>query len=532
MMKILIITGKQAYQKVKDAVKKYNFIDVHEATVSIAAFLTPNMIIKEIKTLENKKNDKLYNIYDYILITGLIRHDLSKVYDETNILCYKSTREASDIPLLIDNLNEITLSTTDYADNQIIKFVKMKAEQEINEIELKPIINNDDGKENIIIGNLKVGNRYPMRVLGEIIHTPWLSDKELEEKIIYYLNSGADMIDLGMISNENHSNDLKRIVNIARDLTDKPISVDTLNTKELITAIKLDVDMILSVDGGNSDELIPYLKDSNTTAVCLPTNYKLNSVPETIDNKINQMEKNIKKLMDNDIQVVADPILEPINNNGCNFTESIIACKLFKEKNNIPMFFGVGNVSELFDADSNGVNATLTAIGSEIGANILFTPEASGKCKYSIKELKIASKMMFLAKKRKSLPKDVGYDLINYKDKKFDEIITYKRYNDIPIIEAKENNKQILDEGSFKIELDRKNKQIIAIYFDRRKTPKLIIKGSSPKEIYETALEHNLVKKIDHSAYFGRELQKAEIALKIGKKYNQDFELFYNEFWK
>ena len=215
MMKILIITGKQAYQKVKDAVKKYNFIDVHEATVSIAAFLTPNMIIKEIKTLENKKNDKLYNIYDYILITGLIRHDLSKVYDETNILCYKSTREASDIPLLIDNLNEITLSTTDYADNQIIKFVKMKAEQEINEIELKPIINNDDGKENIIIGNLKVGNRYPMRVLGEIIHTPWLSDKELEEKIIYYLNSGADMIDLGMISNENHSNDLKRIINIA-----------------------------------------------------------------------------------------------------------------------------------------------------------------------------------------------------------------------------------------------------------------------------------------------------------------------------
>lgn len=126
----------------------------------------------------------------------------------------------------------------------------------------------------------------------------------------------------------------------------------------------------------------------------------------------------------------------------------------------------------------------------------------------------------------------MGFDSINYKDKKFDELITFKNYNNIPIIEAKENNKQILDEGSFKIELDRKNKQIIAIYFDRRKTPQLIIKGSSSKEIYDTALEHNLIKKIDHASYFGRELQKAEIALKIGKKYNQDFELFYNEFWK
>jgi len=527
-MKILIITGKQAYQKVKKAVKKYDFIDVHEADISIAAFLTPNMIIKEIKLLEKERNIKLSKIYDFVLITGLVRHDLKKVEEETGIKCYKSTREASDIPLLIDNLEDIKLSTKDYADSQIIKFVKQKADDEIKKAEAKPI----KSKGNIKIGNLKVGDDYPMRVLGEIVHVPWLSDKELEEKIIYYLNSGADMIDLGMVSNEDHSKDLKRIIRIARDITDKPISVDTLNTKELIEAVNLGVDMILSIDGGNADELIPHLKDTDTVAVVLPTNYKINYVPETIDDKIKSLEENINKLIENDIKVVGDPILEPINNNGCNFTESVIACKIFKERNNIPMFFGIGNVSELFDVDSNGAHATLTAIGSEIGANILFTPEASSKCKYSIKELKIATKMMFLAKKRNSLPKDVGFDLINYKDKKFDELTTYHNYKDIPVIMAKENERQILDEGSFKIEVDRENNLIVAIYFDRRKNPKCIIKGKTPKEIYETAIRHNLIKKIDHASYFGRELAKAEIALKIGKKYNQDFELFYNEFWE
>jgi dihydropteroate synthase-like protein len=529
IMKIMVITGKQAYQKVKNAVKKYDFIDVHKTDISIAAFLTPNMIINEIKSLEKEKNMRLSKIYDFILVTGLIRHDLKKVEEETGIKCYKSTREASDIPLLIDNLKDITLSTKDYADNQIVKFVKQKSEEEIKKAEEKPI--DSKSKRNIKIGTLKVGDDYPMRVLGEIVHTPWLSDKELEEKIIYYLNSGADMIDLGMVSNEDHSKDLKRIITIARDITDKPISVDTLNTKELIEAINLGIDMVLSVDAGNIEELTPYLKDGDTTAVVLPTNYKINYVPETIDDKIKSLEENINKLIENDIKVVGDPILEPINNNGCNFTESVIACKIFKERNNIPMFFGIGNVTELFDVDSNGAHATLTAIGSEIGANILFTPEASSKCKFSIKELKIATKMMFLAKKRNSLPKDVGFDLINYKDKKFDELTTYHNYKDISVIMAEENEKQILDEGSFKIELDRKNKLIVVIYFDRRKNPKYIIKGKTAKEIYETAIRYNLIKKMDHASYLGKELQKAEIALKIGKKYNQDFELFYNEFW-
>lgn len=139
--------------------------------------------------------------------------------------------------------------------------------------------------------------------------------------------------------------------------------------------------------------------------------------------------------------------------------------------------------------------------------------------------------MMFLAKRRNSLPKDLGFDLINYKDKKFEEITTYQNHKNIPVITAKENKKQVLDEGSFKIELDRENKLIVATYYKRGK-PQLMIKGRAPKEIYETAISHKLINKIDHAAYFGKELQKAEIALKIGKKYNQDFELFYNEFWK
>ncbi|ABR54797.1 dihydropteroate synthase-related protein [Methanococcus vannielii SB] len=521
-MKILIITGKQALNKINLSVKKYDFVDVYKANVSIAAFLTPKMIIKEIKNIEKSKNKKLSEIYDFVLVTGLIRHDLEEVFQETGIKCFKSTREASDISILLKHLKNIELSTTEYADSKIMKFVKENAERELDYAEKLPL-----NEGNIKIGKLKVGDNYPMRVLGEIVHVPWLKEKELEEKINYYIDSGVDMIDLGMVSNENHSKNLKDILKNVKDLTDKPISVDTLNTKELVEAIKLDVDMVLSVDSGNFQEICPHLIESETTSVVLPTNYKKNEVPETINEKIINLEKIIEKFKENDLKVVMDPILEPINNSGCNFTQSVIACYELKKRNNIPMFFGIGNVTELFDVDSNGVNAVLSAISQEIGGNILFTPEASSKCKFSIKELKIASKMIYLSKKRNSLPKDVGFDLINYKDKKFDEDFEVE---DLNILSAKENQNQVLDKGSFRIKVDRKNNKIIATYY-RYNEPKLIISGNTPKEIYETAIRENLITKMDHAAYFGKELQNAYNAIKIGKMYNQDFELFYNEFW-
>ena len=62
------------------------------------------------------------------------------------------------------------------------------------------------------------------------------------------------------------------------------------------------------------------------------------------------------------------------------------------------MFFGVGNVSELLDADSQGVHALLAAIAMELKMCILFTPEASLKTKNAISELKTASHMMFISK--------------------------------------------------------------------------------------------------------------------------------------
>jgi len=49
--------------------------------------------------------------------------------------------------------------------------------------------------------------------------------------------------------------------------------------------------------------------------------------------------------------------------------------------------------------------------------------------------------------------------------------------------------------------------------------------GAGAQKLYREILAHNLVSRIDHAAYLGYELAKAEIALKNRLDYEQDEEL-------
>ena len=49
-----------------------------------------------------------------------------------------------------------------------------------------------------------------------------------------------------------------------------------------------------------------------------------------------------------------------------------------------------------------------------------------------------------------------------------------------------------------------------------------IIEGHAAAELYMTAIERNLISRLDHAAYLGRELARAEHALSSGEPYVQD----------
>ena len=517
-MKILIITGKLASETVKSVSSKSNQdVHVHTVNMPIAAFLTPKKILEEIENLE----DADISSFDMIITPGLIRQDVNIIEKKTGIRTYKGSTDAADLNIVLDMAEKLDLSSKKPADKLIEEELRKRALKFIKDFE-----NNSKNTKkllkkpkNILVGNLPVGEDFPMRILAEIANAPLLNKEELIKRAKYFAECGAQMIDIGMIAGETRANEIPEMVKTLKEnLKGIPISIDTLNPDEIKAAVESGVDMVLSLDLGNCEEVLPLMEKKNIPAVILPTDFSKNWTPKTIEERINALEELMEKC--SGINVIADLILDPINSQS--IVESITACHEFKQHNNVPLFFGVGNVTELLDTDSVGVNALLSGIAMELGAGILFTPEESGKTIGSVHELAVSSKMMFLAKNRGSIPKDLGINLIILKDKRRGESIDEKI--DVPVLEGSENYKFVQDpQGSFKIIV--KKGFIEAVHYIKMK-PDLIIKGETAKSVYDEIIKNGLVSRLEHATYLGAELQKAEIAAILNKNYIQDFPLF------
>jgi dihydropteroate synthase-like protein len=379
---------------------------------------------------------------------------------------------------------------------------------------------------NMAIKDLAFGKDFPMRVMAEIVDAPLMSSEEIQRLAKRYVERGAAVIDVGMIAGESRPDDARRAVEAVKGAVNVPVSIDTLDPVEARVAVSAGADLILSVDAGNVEEMASFASD--VAVVAIPTNQREGFFPKEVNERVAFLEEIIGKARKLGItRILADLIVEP-----SNLLRSFIAFREFKERNpEVPLFLGASNFTELIDADSVGVNATLACLSSEVGANILLATEKSPKAKGTVREMVTASKMMFLAKKRNSVPKDLGLNLLVLKDKRLrGEPYNSETETETPVISATDNlEPEVIDEkGLFKIAVDHTNGTIVAIHIpdSQQNKPSVIIKGETAENIFSKIEEMNLITRFDHAAYLGRELAKAEIALVTGKEYIQDSQLF------
>ncbi|HYA78625.1 MAG TPA: dihydropteroate synthase-like protein, partial [Verrucomicrobiae bacterium] len=302
-------------------------------------------------------------------------------------------------------------------------------------------------------------------------------------------------------------------------------SIDSLDPAEIREAVHAGADLVLSADAGNIEAIAPYVRD--VAVVVIPTNQRQGFFPKKAEERVKLLEEIIERAkMLGVAKCIADLILEP-----SDVLESFIAFRQFAERNpKVQLFVGVSNVTELMDADSIGVNALLARLSSEVGASIMLATEKSDKAKGTVREEVAAAKMMFLAKKRRSVPKDLGVDLLLLKDKRKRDEPYYRKFGkNVQVIKAEKKNLIKMDAtGSFNIVVDRISENIVALHYSvaEKEKPDKMIKGKTADVIYSKIIELGLVSREDHAAYLGGELTKAEIALRTGKEYIQDIPLF------
>jgi dihydropteroate synthase-like protein len=467
-MRILLPTGAATEEMVRDAAAGFNADVV--VTGEIASFLTPHRL----RELIGRKK------YDLVIVSGMCTASFEGVERETEIPVYRGPKHAADLAMILAALPSVSLSRTVPADEFLAGKKAEEARRRVADLERA-------AGADFIVRGVKIGGGSRMKVLAEIMDSP--RQENIRTLVERHFARGADIVDLGF-GFDATPEDVHRVFSALEGI-DRPLAADTQDP-DLIRAALGRADIILSVQEENIPLVGAAIADAGAAAVVVPGTATL--------------KKNIAMAKAADIRcIIADPLLQPA---GSGLVASL---KNFK-KLRYPLFFGAGNVAELLDADSVGINALLAAMAMEVGAAVIFTSEHSDKTCGSVREMRRATEMMVLARDR-PYPKDLGIDLLILKEKRCrrEPPLEYEM-----TITAQEMPSEIEydPKGNFRIGIE--GDTIVAVLHGRA------VRGHRWQDVLHTILLQGDVSLLDHAGYLGRELYKAELAIRYGRSFEQD----------
>lgn len=436
--KLLFLTGKLAEKSLhkvltevqsnpKTPAFKYR---IEQIGVSVAALMTPGLIARRLKQAGD---------VDKIILPGLCQGDLSALEAQYGVAVERGPEDLKDLPQYFGHA-----------------------------------------------GTQADLSQYSVQIFAEIVDAPYLSVEGIVKKTQQFIAQGANVIDLGCLPGVPFPH-LAEATKALKQLGIK-VSVDSLNTDDLLTAGRSGADYLLSL----TEKTLWIANEVASTPVLIPAK------PHSLPSLYRAIESCIKAGK----SFIADPILDPIH---FGLTDSIVRYqKLRKKYPDIQIMMGIGNLTELTDADTTGINALLFGMISELNINAVLATSVSPHAVNAIAEADIARRMMFAARQDDRLPRGYSNGLLGLHDRR---PFTYSAD------EIKEIAAQIKD-PSFRIQASEQGLHV----YNRDG----LFESTDPFALYPKL-------KVDddasHAFYLGVELARAQIAWQLKKRYVQDQEL-------
>ncbi len=329
-------------------------------------------------------------------------------------------------------------------------------------------------------------SQYSVQIFAEIVDAPDLTVDKIVAKAHQFKAQGANVIDLGCLPNKpfTHLADTIKALKSAG----LSVSVDSMSPDELLLAGKAGADYLLSLT-----EKTLWVADAvEAMPILIP------SAPGNMISLYRAIEICLKKGK----PFIADAILDPIH---FGLTDSIVRYhKLRKKYPKIQIMMGIGNVTELTDADTTGINAILFGLISELNINAVLATSVSPHAVNAIAEADTARRVMYAAKQDDRLPRGYSTGLNGLHDRK---PFSYNKD------EIAEFAAQIKD-PSFRIQVSADGVHV----YNRDG----LLQAIDPFAFYpDLGVENDA----SHAFYLGVELARAQIAHQLGKRYVQDEEL-------
>ena len=337
---------------------------------------------------------------------------------------------------------------------------------------------------------------HDIEILAEINHAPRLSLAEILRQADLLREAGADLIDLGC----DPGTCWKEVGETTRALRDAGhrVSIDSLDPGEIEPAVNSGAELVLSVNSSNCQAAL----DWGCEVVVIPDE------PATLGG----LAETIETLAVGGVPLRIDPILEPI---GFGFSESLLRYGAIRQQYpDAEMMMGIGNLTELTDVDSAGVNTLLLGFCQELGIRSVLTTQVINWSRSSVRECDLARRLMYHSVQNQVLPKHLEARLVMLRDEEVvespvEQIAQLAR-------DIRDNNYRVFASGD-------------AVHLVSRD---LHLHDADPFAVMEQLRTSNpdggpgggLPKNLDagHAFYLGYEMCKARTALTLGKTYQQD----------
>jgi dihydropteroate synthase-like protein len=331
-------------------------------------------------------------------------------------------------------------------------------------------------------------SRYDIQIIAEINHAGRLSMEQFIATAQQMADDGADVIDIGC----DPSKRFDCVADCVGELVSRGlcVSIDTFDPWEAERACAAGASLVLSVNSRNRHHAPGW----GTEVVAIPdTPTDLASLDQTIE-----------FLSRRNVSMRLDPILEPI---GAGLAASLVRYSLVRERYpELPMMMGIGNLTELTDVDSAGINTLLLGICQELSIHSVLTTQVINWARSSVKECDHARRLVHSAVSRGVPPKNLSAELVVLRDRK---LSTFSNDTLDALADAiKDNNYRMFAQND-------------AIHIVSRQ---LHLSDDDPFRLFDRLLSESISDNVDrgHAFYLGYEMAKATIALTLGKQYEQD----------
>jgi len=326
---------------------------------------------------------------------------------------------------------------------------------------------------------------FDIEILAEINHAPRLAWPDILALARKYRKDGADIIDLGCDPGSTWAS-VGDVVAMLRDHGLR-VSIDSFNTEEVECAVRAGAELVLSVNGTN----LAAARSWGCEVVALPDDLAtLGGLDLTVD-----------QLAAWNVPFRIDPVIEPI---GLGFAASL--GRYLEVRRRYPdaaMMMGVGNLTELTDVDSAGINVMLLGFCQEVGIRSVLTTEVINWCRSCVRELDLGRRLVYHACNRRVLPKHLEPDLLLLRDPRL-RVHGPQTLADLASRITDRNYRLFAERGVLHV-LNRD----------------VFLTGTDPFALFDQMQQHDAIDPA-HAFYLGYEMAKAMTALTLGKNYTQD----------